>query len=163
MLIERVIVNASPLITLFKSGQADLLPRLFTSIFVPDAVWYEVTATSHDDHAARGILDADWVKRLPPQPPDPEILSCDAGAGESEVLSYARQHPEVRAVIDDDYARKCEYRHGIRTLGTCGLLILAKRQSLIATVAPSLQALSDAGLWLSPGVIRSVLDEAGEE
>jgi hypothetical protein len=34
MPIERVVVNASPLITLFKSGQADLLPRLFMSILV---------------------------------------------------------------------------------------------------------------------------------
>ena len=163
MPIEQVVVNASPLITLFKSGQAELLPRLFTSILVPDAVWHEVTATSHDDRAARGISATKWITRLPPEPLDPEILSCDAGAGESAVLTYARQHPEARAIIDDDYARRCGSRNGIRTLGTCGLLILAKRRNLIETVAPGLQALSDAGLWLSSGVIRSVLDEAGEK
>jgi len=29
MRIEKVVVNSSPLIVLFRSGQADLLPRLF--------------------------------------------------------------------------------------------------------------------------------------
>ncbi|MGD0960025.1 MAG: hypothetical protein ABSB19_09480 [Methylomonas sp.] len=42
MLIENVVINASPLITLFRSGQADLLPKLFKTIVVPEAVWKEV-------------------------------------------------------------------------------------------------------------------------
>ena len=39
MQIDAVVINASPLITLFRSGQADLLPRLFKRIVVPQAVW----------------------------------------------------------------------------------------------------------------------------
>jgi len=39
MRIEDVVVNASPLISLFRSGQADLLPRIFRRIVVPEAVW----------------------------------------------------------------------------------------------------------------------------
>jgi len=38
MLIKRVVINASPLIVLFKSQQADLLPQLFSEIFVPAGV-----------------------------------------------------------------------------------------------------------------------------
>ncbi len=41
MRIDAVVINASPLITLFRSGQADLLPRLFSHIVVPEAVWQE--------------------------------------------------------------------------------------------------------------------------
>jgi len=47
MRIDAVVVNASPLIALFRSGQADLLPRLFKRIVVPDAVWSEVLAGGH--------------------------------------------------------------------------------------------------------------------
>lgn len=39
MRIEEVVAIASPLIALFRSGQADLLPRLFGRVVVPDAVW----------------------------------------------------------------------------------------------------------------------------
>ncbi len=39
MRIDAVVVNASPLITLFRSGQSDLLPSLFNRIVVPEPVW----------------------------------------------------------------------------------------------------------------------------
>ena len=44
MPLDRVVVNASPLLVLFKSGQAELLPQLFGEILVPQAVWNEVMA-----------------------------------------------------------------------------------------------------------------------
>lgn len=53
MPIDRVVINASPLIVLFKSGQAELLPRLFNEILIPQAVWEEVTATKTDIAAQR--------------------------------------------------------------------------------------------------------------
>lgn len=160
MRIDRVVVNASPLITLFKSGQEWLLPALFGTIYVPDAVWREVAA--HEDDAARGLANAAWAQRLAPLPLDPLVLAWDAGPGETEVLSYARANPEVHAIVDDDYARRCARSLGVRTLGTCGVLVLAKRRGVIAAVEPGLRALTDAGLWLSPSLIRAVLAEAGE-
>lgn len=47
MRIEAVVLNASPLITLFRSGQADLLPRLFNRIVVPEVVWQESLRRLH--------------------------------------------------------------------------------------------------------------------
>ena len=162
MRIDRVVVNSSPLITLFKSGQAGLLPALFGTIFVPDAVWREVASKVHEDEAAQGLSNAPWALRLAPLPLDPLVLAWDAGPGETEVLSYARANPEVRAVVDDDYARRCARSIGVRTLGTCGVLVLAKRRGIITAVEPGLRALTDAGLWLSASLIRAVLNEAGE-
>jgi predicted nucleic acid-binding protein len=162
MRIDRVVVNASPLITLFKSSQAELLPALFKTVFVPDAVWHEVVTAPHEDEATRGLSAATWVSRLEPLPLDPLVLAWDAGPGETEVLSYARANPDVRAIVDDDYARRCARSLGVRTLGTCGVLVLAKRRGVITAVEPGLRALTDAGLWLSPTLIRAVLAEADE-
>jgi len=53
MRIDRVVVNASPLITLFRSGQFDLLPSLFNHIIVPEAVWEEVVIDTWNDPAAQ--------------------------------------------------------------------------------------------------------------
>jgi hypothetical protein len=90
MRIERVVVNASPLITLFKSGQAHLLPALFETVYVPDAVWREIADGGHTDVAARDLPGVDWAVWLPPLALDPLILAWDAGPGETEVLTYAR-------------------------------------------------------------------------
>lgn len=162
MRIERIVINASPLIALFKSRQADLLPALFAEIRVPDAVWREVIDGGHDDLAAQCLAHAEWVMRLPPAPLDPLVLAWNAGPGETEVLAHARAHPGLRAIVDDDYARRCARSLGVPTLGTCGLIILAKRRGVVGAAAPCLEALRAAGLWLSDGLIRAVLKEAGE-
>jgi predicted nucleic acid-binding protein len=41
---DRAVLNASPIITLCKSGQEDLQPQLFTDIVLPGEVWEEVEA-----------------------------------------------------------------------------------------------------------------------
>ena len=53
MRIEKVVVNSSPLIVLFKSGQADLLPLLFERIVVPEQVVTEVTDGKGNDSAKK--------------------------------------------------------------------------------------------------------------
>ena len=162
MRIDRVVVNSSPLITLFNSGQAELLPRLFSEVLVPDAVWLEVTEGGHQDIAAQAIRSAQWIKRLPPILSDPMVIAWDAGPGETAVISLARTAPDLRAVVDDDYARRCARVLGVKTLGTCGVILLAKRRSIIPCVKPALDALRTAGLWLSDGLIQTILKEAGE-
>lgn len=42
MLVDRVVINASPLIVFFNSKQEDLLHRLFSEIIVPRAVIQEI-------------------------------------------------------------------------------------------------------------------------
>ena len=62
--INQVAINASPLIVLFKSNQADLLPQLFDAIVVPQAVWQEVTSSGTQDTAAQQLPNVTWVKRV---------------------------------------------------------------------------------------------------
>ncbi len=63
MRIDAIVINASPLITLFRSGQADLLPRLFTHIVVPEAVWKEVVLDEWEDAAALQLSKQSWPVR----------------------------------------------------------------------------------------------------
>lgn len=83
MPVDRVVVNASPLIVLFKSGQADLLPQLFHEILVPHAVWDEVII-GNTDRAAQQLPDADWIQRVDVEI-SPAIAAWDLGTGESAV------------------------------------------------------------------------------
>ena len=61
MRIERVVVDASPLIILFKSGLAGLLPQLFAEIVVPATVRDEVMAGGSSDPAVAGLANATWA------------------------------------------------------------------------------------------------------
>ncbi|GAB4286513.1 MAG: DUF3368 domain-containing protein [Oscillatoriaceae cyanobacterium] len=161
MLIERVVINASPLIVLFKSKQADLLPQLFSEIIVPAGVWHEVTATKIDT-ASQQLPQVPWVRLVEIASIAPEVLAWDLGQGESEVLSCALKTPDCAAVIDDRAARKCAQSFGILTIGTGRLLILAKQRGLIDSVSERLQSLRDAGLYLSDNLVNLLKQQVGE-
>ena len=162
MLIKRVVINSSPLIVLFKSQQADLLPQLFTDILVPKGVWDEVTAAGQNDAASRQLPTVDWAQRVEIENVAPEVAGWDLGKGESEVLSLALKNPDCAAIIDDRAARRCAQVLGIITIGTGRLLILAKQRGIIPLVSPRIEALQNAGLWLSESLVNLLKQQAGE-
>jgi len=161
MRIDAVVINASPLITLFRSGQADLLPRLFSRIVVPEAVWQEVVLDEWDDMAARTLSQQSWPVREQVVS-SPSVEAWNLGAGETAVLSHALANPPLRAVIDDRDARRCAQTLGIPMLGTGGVLVLAKRRGLLISVSEGLDKLLRSGLWLSDEIIRLLKAQAGE-
>jgi predicted nucleic acid-binding protein len=162
MPIDTVVVNASPLIILFRAGYGDLLPQLFPRIIVPDAVWTEVAAAGVGDAAANALVNHTWVQRQPVES-SPRVLGWNLGAGETAVISHALKHPGLRAMLDDRAARRCARTLGVRTLGSGGTLVLAKRRGLLPSVADGLQRLRDAGLWIGDDVARLLLASAGEQ
>lgn len=80
---DRAVLNASPMITLCKSGQEDLLPQLFGEIVLPGAVWEEVEAGGANDPAAQRLGVVGWIKRDAAVAVAPIIQAWDLGAGES--------------------------------------------------------------------------------
>lgn len=160
MWIDAVVINASPLITLFRSGQESVLPRLFSRIVVPEAVWQEVVA-ERDDAAARGLLNQTWLIREEVAVSS-RVRDWNLGRGETAVLSRALAEPPLRAVIDDMDARRCAQALGIPMFGTGGLLVLAKRRGLLPSVGEALTRIRAAGLWLSDDVVALLKAQAGE-
>ena len=162
MPINRVIVNSSPLIVLFKSSQAELLPQLFTEILVPLGVFEEVVLVKNLDAASRELSNVPWIQRVETNSIASEIATWDLGKGESQVLSLALEMKDLTAIVDDQAARRCGKTLGIATMGTGGVLVLAKRRGLIDSVIPRIQALRDSGLWLSDTVVNFIKQQAGE-
>jgi len=154
-------MNASPLILLSKINLADLLPKLFTEVVVPSAVWQEIIRGGENDPAAQTLLSL-RVERVTVEAVAPEILVWNLGDGESDVLTFALANQGHRAVVDDKAARSCARSVGINILGTGGLLVLAKRRGFVQSVRTELQRLIEAGLWISAETIDLLEEQAGE-
>ncbi len=159
---ETVILNASPLIGLYRAGLEHILSRLWKEILVPEAVWREVTAAGKNDAAATGLQQAVWAQRVPPVDIPPLVGAWDLGAGESAVLALANQMPSARVVLDDAQARKCAQTMGVRLSGTGGIMVFAKRQGLINSVSEALSCLAAVGFRLSPHIAAQLKTLAGE-
>jgi len=161
MRIERVVVNSSPLIVLFRSGQAELLQQMFSTVVVPQQVYQEVVIDGPNDEAQKLLPNVPWIS-ITKVNPRLEIAAWNLGAGEASVFSFAYENPGYRAIVDDLAARRCASALGIKTLGTGGLLVLAKRRGLIYSVRDQIQMLRNSGLFISDTVVQLLLSKSGE-
>lgn len=137
------------------------MPRLFKTVVVPNQVYEEVIAGKNDEAAKVLRSQPEWMNREKVEI-SLDVAAWNLGEGESAVFSFAMKVQKHRAVVDDLAARRCARVLGIKTLGTGGLLVLAKRRGLIASVKEQIQKLMDSGLYLSDAVVQVLLSEAGE-
>ena len=158
---NKIVINTFPLIVLFKSQLAYLLPELFTEIIVPSGVWDEIVEAGKTDTASRQLPISSWAKRVTLTSVSSLILSWGLDHGESEVLSFALENTGYRAIIDDAAARRVAKTLNIPFMGM-GMLVLAKKQGLIPAISEPIQAIQDAGLWLSDDLIQFLKQQAGE-
>ena len=67
-----------------------------------------------------------------------------------------------KLLIDDKRGRKVAKINNISTIGSLGVLLAAKQAGLITEVAPLVDQISSGLIYLSPELIKTVLDIAGE-
>lgn len=160
-----LVVNASPLIFLGNAGRIDLLQAVGAGrVIVPQAVFDEVTRTTHADKAASALVGAHWIETGPSVTVSATVVEWDLGSGESEVIATALGiGAGARAVIDDLSGRKCALAMGIGVMGTLGLVVAAHRRGHVENPRQVLLDLRAAGMWVSDAIINRALRLAGVE
>jgi predicted nucleic acid-binding protein len=81
---REVVLNASPLICLSKSGLSGLLPALFEHIVVPGAVADELLTKGSADAGIESLLSQNWLQHIRDLSIHRVVASWDLGKGESE-------------------------------------------------------------------------------
>jgi predicted nucleic acid-binding protein len=133
-----LVLNATPLIYLSRTGGLQILKSLNTRIYTPKAVYEEVVVEGRRlgkpgaDLVDRYVHEAVITVRSPKM--KLKLSSKVAGAarefewpvdeGEAEVLALA-QELDCTAIIDEQVGRNLARLHGIEVHGTVYLLILA--------------------------------------
>lgn len=156
------VINASPLILLGKIDRLGLLPILNPSIHIPNAVSKEILAGPDSDPAKKWLSEMGKQHVVPDVPTPAAILAWDLGAGESAVISIALLSSDSVCVLDDLAARSCAMVYGLKITGTLGLLLKAKRRSLIPNISDEIEKLLSAGSMLSPSIISEATKLARE-
>jgi hypothetical protein len=151
-----VVSDTSPLTALLTVGEADLLPKLFAEVVIPEAVRDELLR-SHprlpDWLRVAVVKDCDEVLRL----------AGVVDAGEAEAIELAKELHADRLLIDERRGRRLAVQEGVAVIGLVGVLLLAKRQQLIPSVGALLQRIEqEAGMYLSESIRDQALRLAGE-
>jgi predicted nucleic acid-binding protein len=92
-----------------------------------------------------------------------EWLTLDLGPGELGALALALENPTHIVLLDDRLARRIAQAAGLTTWGTLKILLEAKTQGLTESLAPLIDKLEKAGMWLSDDIRQRVLALAGEQ
>ena len=151
-----VVSDTSPLTALLTVGEAELLPKLFHEVIIPEAVRAELLR-SHPLLPAwlrvAGVKDTARAGRYA------QIVD----SGEAEAIELARELRADRLLIDERKGRRLAVAEGVAVIGLVGVVLLAKRRKFIPSARALLQQLeNEAGMYLSEEIKKAALVTVGE-
>jgi uncharacterized protein len=160
-----VVADAGPLIGLARVGLLDLLRHLYKRVLIPVQVFDELqtSADRPGSRALRSAVQEGWLESATlASGEELESLSLALGPGEAGAILLAGQRPCRFLLLDERRGRAVAKNHGLRVVGTGGVLLAAKQQGLLGRVSPALDQLADSGYRLSPELRSQILTLAGE-
>lgn len=158
----KVVVNSTPLIVLCGIGQLDILRKLYQEVFIPTAVYQEITAIK--DSACMQIMTAGEWLRVEQIQDDTEkkMYKAKLHAGEVEVMILAQEKKADLVILDDNAAKKTAKYLGFTVTGTLGVLLKAKRKGIVKSIYPLLSEMKRNGFYMDSRLEAIVLEQAGE-
>lgn len=155
------VLNASPLILYARVNGLGIIEQLAPGIIVPLSVLKEVKAGMHKDSTAKDGVN--WASRFEQSdiPVPPMVERWDLGAGESQVISFCILGRRW-AVLDDRMARRCVSTHGLKMIGSLGMILRAKRLGIIEAARPWVYKLRENGMFVDAELVERSLAAVGE-
>ena len=151
-----VVSDATPITTLLKAGEAELLQKLFGSVIIPRAVADELLAFHEQIPPFVAVQDVTQPGQILP---GIEKL----GAGETQAIQLAKEADAEILITDDRKARAVAMSLGLKCTGLLGLLVHAKQRNLLSSVRAMIDLLEKkGGLYLSEAVKAEAARLAGE-
>jgi predicted nucleic acid-binding protein len=151
-----VVSDTSPVSALMTVGRIELLPKLFTEVFIPQAVHAELLRshpTLPDWLQTRAVSNLAAVVGF----------ARTVDAGEAEAIALAKEMHADRLLIDERKGRRLAQAEGLQVIGLLGVVLLAKRKGFISDARHlTEQLVNEAGVYLDPDLINSALQTVGE-
>ena len=159
-----IICYTSIWLYLGRIDQVELLAKLYSPIFTTRSVCQELDIGRLSRPGTVDPSELSWVRTVQPSSADLANLPANRlGIGEQSVLAYAQAHSISIVGLDDRQARELALGLGLRIVGTVGLLLKAKEQSLIGEIRPLLTQLQQEGFYISQNLLNYALKKAIEE
>lgn len=137
-----VVSNSTILIGLARINKLDLLKKLFSKVYIPDAVFDELTQTKKI--GASDIKNASYLERKSPKDvKEVALLLGNLDRGEAEVLALSKELNADLVLVDEEKARKVVVIAGFEVMGLMGVLLVAKRYGLLKDIKPLIEELKN--------------------
>lgn len=158
-----IVADSGPLIALAALDALQLPASLWERLIAPQSVFDECAGLAGKPGAQSilGAVEAGWIEVQPDSAVDEAVAAYCLDPGESQAMALARRL-QAGLLIDEQRGRKAASKLQIRHIGTCGVLVIAKRRGLVPEIKPLLDRLGGAGYFLSPQLVLDTLRLAEE-
>ncbi|MBC8146600.1 MAG: DUF3368 domain-containing protein [Bacteroidetes bacterium] len=157
-----IVADSSPLLSFAIIGKLELIEQIFGEVFVPSAVFEELTVSDKPyskelkiflHNKVLAVKNSDLVK----------MLSNEIDLGESEAIALALERHIPDILIDDLKGRRIAFFNGLFPIGTIGGLLQAKEKKLIDKIKPLLDILIQNDIRIGKPLYRKALKLASED
>jgi predicted nucleic acid-binding protein len=151
-----VVSDTSAITSLLQIGWEELLSRIYSDVFIPEAVRDELLR----EHSAipEFIRCQSASNRA-----EVQRLLAELDLGEAEAIILAKELKADELLIDETAGRRIAAREGVNVIGLLGVLLEAKGRGIISSVRQIAEELeTKAGFRLSNAVKEMFFREAGE-
>lgn len=152
-----IIGDSSALISLSVVDKLELLEKLYKNLFVPQAVYDEVTQVGKPQSDKLKDFLQSRVKVV-----DLNLTKLGLGIGELEAITLYKELDADVLLIDDNRAKKYAVLNDVKVIGSLGILIKAKENGYIEKIKPLLEKIMQSEVYISDKLVSRVLDICDE-
>ncbi len=155
---KTIVSNTTPLRYLTSIGEHELLPQLFGKVFIPRAVYQELTHKNTPDIVRQYFQSPpNWIEICKVNIVHENNSLIHLDAGETEAIILAKQKKADLLLMDEKKGRLTAKEQGLVVMGVLGILELANRQQKI-DLAKSIDKLLKTNIKISSSLIQSILN-----
>ena len=155
-----VISDSGPIFSLAIVDKLEILNGLFDDIYIPNAVWEELTRDKTTEHYQRIVeYFEDKVKEISGF----NELTFVMDYGESESVILYKELNADYLLIDDKKARNIAENFGIQCIGTIGILSIARDKGIVDELKPLFEMFIKNKRYYSLKLLNVILRKHNEK
>lgn len=157
-----VVSDTSTLLNLALIERLELLESQFSEVTVPQQVWNELTEGEEGLETLRELRDANFLNIAEVERSDLFVeVFHELDLGETAAICYAVDHDADLVLLDERDGRRVARRHDLAVTGVIGILLRGAKTDEV-DLERELDALREAGFWISDDLYSSALSEVDE-
>lgn len=156
-----VVSDTSPLLNLALVDRLALLEAQFSEVTVPQQVWDELTDGADGLEALRELREDGFLHLVEVERSDLFVeLFHELDLGETAAICYAVEENADLVLLDERDGRRVARRHDLNVTGVIGVLLRGAKTGAV-DLEHELDALREAGFWISDDLYSQILSETG--
>lgn len=158
-----IISDTTPIISLLKAEQLDLLQKLFQEVIIPKAVYNELISNTKFQNEAQIIRECSYI--FVEEVIDTKSVNIfrrvtGLDAGESEAIVMADEKKADLLLMDERKGRIVAKQMGLTITGTVGILLQSYDEGLLNAdeIRESIYKLKECGIRISDSLYDLILE-----